>query len=386
MSVHLRVGRLALLIVAATTVAWAAIVACDPGDPSPATTPPLNDSSSSPSADSSSDAGGGDASPFTQEAMRSAATAFNKKYCDAFEKCDRVRFARTFANRAECDDAGGLIAVNRGEVRYFSKLEAPYGFGSRLTPAILIECTNALDLGTCAKFYEFESQVEEPPPVCERAFRGTLADDESCGAWNQCASGRCLKRQTDDPGSCGVCTAPLEVNSKCNSPYECTTGATCRNEKCVRLRAVNQPCSEPNAPCRDDLICLGGTCSLPDPDGGCDPQAEAVDGGGLACPNFPLYHFCDPTTNRCTKRELARENMPCGGKGQGFLPCAFGLTCATGKSGGGGRICEAEKNDGQICYFSLDLDTHCKTPDSRCFHGVCQQNGPAECSPPRPPP
>jgi hypothetical protein len=251
--------------------------------------------------------------PFTDAAMRSAADAFNAKYCTAFAKFDPTYFAFTFGEMAACLGAGGLVATAAGDVRYVDELGAPYAHGSRLTPDALRACAAALDFSSAAAWVRFNSE-HIVPDECEAAFFGTLLDDSPCGVWNQCKSGRCLPPGDADPGACGRCTPQQpNVGAPCQS-YTCAPGLTCRTmannaKRCVAYASVGQSCqvegpgviparegvlpgknrfafSSTDQPCHDDLVCVAGMCASPLAD--CDPK--------IGCSVVPNLRYCNPST------------------------------------------------------------------------------------------
>jgi hypothetical protein len=367
-------------------------------------------SSAAPPAADAGDAGGpADASdedasttPFTEAAMRAAASAFNAKYCAAFEKCDPTAFALTFGTTATCLGAGGLVAIAPG-VAYVDDLAAPYAYGSRLTPDLLRACTDALDLSTCAKWVRFASE-RFVPDACAPAFFGMLADGSSCGAWNQCESGRCLVSPSAAEGACGRCVARKAEGEPCQ-PHACDAGLACLGADpmdptkltCTRYADVGQAC-DPSTflnpaqwqwdlgrvtlttsahLCHDDLVCHAGTCETP-PVASCDPA--------VGCSNVPSLHYCAPS-GTCEPLPFAQRGQACGSVSTaplGYVPCAFGSACSKVPDDAGLSTyqCLSLVKDGQACTYNPAYDHHCEKPDDRCFRDTCQRNGPAECAAP----
>ncbi len=361
-----------------------------------------------------SDAGIVDANrtPFTVEAMRGAADAFNAKYCAAFEKFDSRLFELTFGSDggAACKAAGGLVAIPAGDIhfvkgltpadvpreeRYFDRLSAPYAHGSRLTPDALRECAVALDLSTRAAWVAFE--VEHVYPAeCSLAFVGYLPPNSPCGSWNQCASGRCFPTPNSAQGACGTCVDAGEVDRPCPAGA-CAAGATCRDPAgdsgaqriCVRYADAGAACDPESSgrvsarlkfvdarrPCHDDLLCNGGRCVTVDVDGGCDPV--------VGCPLSPGLIACDGTTKKCTERRFAGEGELCGASNV-LPPCAFGLSCTFEDRIDGGDVhrCRPVSTTGS-CVATPRIDNHCPGPAERCFSDHCRLNGPAECTSPQ---
>jgi hypothetical protein len=357
--------------------------------------------------DAGAETGEAKTTPFSIAAMRGAADAFNAKYCPAFEKCDPQLFAFTFGATEKCRDAGGLVATasgNAGEGRYVNDLAAPYAFGSLLTPDALRACASALDLSTCEAWVRFMSEREgETLDACRPAFFGKILEGASCGVWNQCASGRCLQPGNAPPGSCGVCVAQKSVGARCE-PNACVPGATCRRESranrdtliCRRYADDGGDC-EPNdpgeltvlstpRPCRDYLVCNGSTkkCELPPANDACDAN--------IGCSFVPSLRYCK--TSKCEPLPFAPVGALCGydvpDAPINLVTCAHGYTC-TGDAAEldaaapAGRVnhCTSLIEDGDACIGPPDQDRHCKQPDSRCFHNICQKNGAAECTAPR---
>jgi len=356
------------------------------------------------------------ASPYTLPAMRAAADAFNAKYCPAFQRCDPVAFRLAFGaadGMATCMKAGGLVLIPVGEERFFDDLAAPYAYrgeddgGARLTPDELLRCADALDFApgaSCEAWVRFAS-AHEVPDACRAAFFGHLADDEPCGAWNQCASGRCMPVDEAAHGACGRCAARLPPNVSCRLDpgnesgwrwgHACEKGTTCRPQgdagaKCVRYGDEGAACV-PNAPgrltpwstplpCRDDLVCVSNdagaaACARPPPDGGCDPA--------VGCSAVPGHHACNPGSGRCEAETLAKLDGGCGyiSPVGDFVACDHGLTCML--VGVDQYRCDQVVEHGRACTATPHLDNHCRSPDDRCFRDSCQRNGPAECAKPR---
>jgi hypothetical protein len=344
------------------------------------------------------DGGGRDASttrPFTEEAMLAAADAFNKSYCPAFAKWDPVLFQFTFGTMPACLAARGLVAIAPGEVRFINELAAPYAYGSLLTPSKLLACVAALDFTTLEDWIRFTSE-RRVPVACNAAFFGNLAEGKSCGVWNQCASGRCLRPGSAVHGSCGVCV-PRVLEGKSCQPYACDEGLTCRGSSdgtqvCTRYADIGQACIANREgrlttrstilPCRDHLVCEGGFCKLPPANEACDPV--------VGCSFVPYLRYCGPA-NQCVPLPFANLSERCDffdGVPQGFRTCAHGTTCTLvstppGVDAASGYYeCKPVIDDGDLCVGRPDNDHHCKTPDSRCFHDICRRNGPAECTAP----
>jgi hypothetical protein len=355
------------------------------------------------------------ATPFTEEAMRSAAQAFNAKYCDAFSRWDPVYFRYTFGDMATCMAAGGLVAIAADEARvdpdpdpgapyaqrrFLDDVRAPYAHGSLLTPDKLVACAAALEIHSLRDWVRFFRE-HVVPAACVDAFRGELGNDEPCGAWNQCASGLCLQGSNVPPGSCGRCVRRGAVDDRC--PVDaCLPGLTCRGATastmiCTRYADVDEPCtanapgrptsSSTLRPCHDELLCVNGRCAVPPANDACQP--------GVGCSFVPFLRYCG-ADKRCTDMPLAKRGQPCGpdpGAPGGVVPCEHGSTCTqvedprdagsdAGSPPGTYYECVLLLEDGEACVGSVDHDSPCKSPDSRCFHDVCQRNGPAECTAP----
>jgi hypothetical protein len=331
--------------------------------------------------------------PFTDAAMHAAASAFNAKYCEAFERCDPGLFELTFGSSeaggpAACTGAGGLVAIPASRVRFVDDLAAPYGYGSALTPDLLQACAAALDFTRCEQWVHFSSE-HIVPDACRPAFFGTLEAGAPCGAWNQCASGRCLQVINGPEGACGFCVAAMAVGEPCGA---CEVGLTCRGGVCTRFGDVDASClpnapaapGDPSAsarPCHDYLVCVpdGGTCQSPPEDGGCDPA--------VGCSLVPHFQYCDSGTKQCTQAPFAEEaGAACGPTDSsrlGFVSCAIGLACTRDESSN--FACLPTVPDGEPCTFNPDNESHCRAPGSVCFRDACRANGPAQCTPPEVP-
>lgn len=369
-------------------------------------------------ADGGSDALGADGdaqTPFTESAMRAAAQAFNAKYCVAFEKWDPVYFRYTFGVMSRCMAAGGLVAIAADEARlpdepdpgapyaqrrFLDDLRAPYAYGSVLTPDTLRACADALDLSDLHAWVKFFRE-HVVPDACAPAFYGWLEKDEPCGAWNQCKSGLCLQADNVPPGACGRCVARADDDVECRVEA-CMPGSTCRaatpnGMTCTRYVDVDEPCtangpgrltlgSTPR-PCHDNLVCVNGRCAIPPADGSCEPT--------VGCSFVPYLRSCSPA-KKCVEMPFADRGQRCGpvpGALGGFVPCAYGSTCtqvdAPTDAGADSAAppspyyrCVGLFEDGHACVGSVEHDSSCKNPDSRCFHDICQRNGPAECTAP----
>ncbi len=378
-------------------------------------------------ADAASDAPVGDdgeaaaqTTPFTDVAMRAAAQAYNAKYCAAFATWDPHYFRFTFgltsdAAMATCMAAGGLVAIATDEARsgteadpgapyaqrrFLDDVRAPYAHGSELTPDTLRACADALDLSSPRAWVTFFRE-RIVPDACVPAFYGSLADDMPCGGWNQCISGRCLQESNVAAGSCGRCVR--QQVDKC-SVDACGPGSTCRattadTMSCTQFADVGETCT-PNTPgrstlrstprpCHDDLICTTtGTCATPPAGDACDPS--------VGCSFVPYLRYCNAATSRCEPIAFANVGQPCGpiqSATGGFIPCSYGSTCTQVDPPAGVGAdsaappspyyrCVPLLEDGQACVGSVDHDSPCKSPGSRCFQDTCQKNGPAECTAP----
>jgi hypothetical protein len=320
-------------------------------------------------ADSQGDAG---ASPFTEAALRDAASAFNAKYCPAFERCDPGLFEFTFgasdAGGAACAAAGGLVAIPASRVRFVDDPTAPYGYGSRLTPDLLRACADALDFSSCEDWVRFSSE-RAVPDACRPAFFGSLDGGAPCGAWNQCASGRCLQEVSAAEGACGSCVPPVD-------PHFGDVGDSCAPN------APGPPDVRASAsPCHDYLVCnpVTSKCETPAANGDCDPA--------VGCSLVPHFRYCDPGTKKCTPAPFAAATERCGpvdGSPLGFVSCAKGFACT--RDGASNLVCAKVAADGEACTFTPDYESHCKEPGSVCFRDVCRPNGPAQCTAPEVPP
>jgi hypothetical protein len=378
-----------------STLAVAATGACvTSSGPPPSGGPP--DAGLDSQVASTIDARGPDASltPFTEAAMREAASAFNDKYCEAFARCDGPLFELTFGPTAvsTCASAGGLVAIAASRVRFEGDLAAPYGYGSRLTPDLLRQCAAALDFSSCETWVKFSSE-RIVPEACTPAFYGTLPLGSPCGAWNQCASGRCVP-EADEEGACGVCVEAESVDAPCRA---CEAGASCRGADgsptaCAKFGDLDALCEpEPPGPwdtpsspkpCHDYLVCNRSThhCEPPPANDACDPAA--------GCSVVPHFRACDPVLKRCVPVPFAKKDALCGEGADtvlGFLSCEPDLTCArltTESDGASTLVCVPRVEDGAVCTFNPDNDSHCKEPGSVCFRDHCRPNGSAQCTAP----
>ena len=324
--------------------------------------------------------------PFTDAAMRAAATAFNTKFCPAFAMCDPLLFEFLYGTIDECLAAGGNMEVatwiNGTAERYVAELTSPYANGSLLTPDALLACAAALDFSTCDAFvaYRFEGVV---PDACRTTVYGSLPVGSPCRLWNQCKSGRC---NGPGNGACGRCVDTQVLGGPCAGDYfACPPGAVCVQDgtstTCKAYRGLGEPC-DPSTPCHQNLACAAGICARPPADGSCDPAT--------GCPLSFVY--CNPATKKCEPVPLAKLGEPCAQPNDPSAGCARGGTCLpvpetpsdAGTADGGPTVpqfvCMPLIEDGQACGYYIDFP--CKRPDSVCYRGICQQNGPAECSPP----
>ena len=336
------------------------------------------------------DAGGGDAgagvdarpdaktTPFTEAAMRAAATAFNAKFCPAYQRCDPPLFQYVYGTIDACLAAGGNMVGSFAFSRYIAELTTPYGYGSLLTPDAVLACAAALDFSTCDAFvaFVFEGVV---PPVCSATAYGFLPTGSPCALGDQCKTGRC---SAPGSGACGQCIEVQAVDAPCTEYFQCPPGSTCTNDgqgatTCKRFRNVGERC-DPVTPCHLNLLCAAGVCARPPADGSCN----VADG----CSAVPYNQVCNPVTMKCELMQLAPLGATCAGMNP-FVQCSNDAVCtlvhdAPADAGSDPHQCLALIPDGNACDLADYYGQPCARPDSVCYQGICQQNGPAQCSPP----
>jgi hypothetical protein len=339
------------------------------------------------------------ATPFTVEAMRAAAQAFNAKYCPALAACDPTTFAFSFGTMTECMAAGGNMVdhATTFDYRYDRELTAPYAHGSTLTPDDVVACAQALDLSTCDAFWQ-----RSVPDACRPAKVGFLPDGTSCRFWNQCLSGRC--DAAGAPGTCGQCVPQRAAGASCRffTDPECADGSLCIGPsatamKCAAYRKLGETCNS-QLPCALNLVCpvLGQRCAKPA--ASCDPSLPR----SYACTFGPYGQYCNPATSKCEPIPTTALGEPCGfsyllhpDKYGGFVNCAHDLVCTrmheSGYDAGDGDAAAAPLlfqcadrllDDGEACDPDDYLSSPCRQPDSVCYQNKCQRNGGSECTAP----
>jgi hypothetical protein len=337
---------------------------------------------------SDDDIGAVDASvtPFTEEAMRAAATAYNTKVCAAFAKCNPSLFAIQNGSMATCVGADVALA----------DLTTPYGYGSVLTPATLRACADVLDLSTCEALVRYDNEAIVPTAECRPLFYGSLPDGSACARGNQCASGRCFPPLGALVGSCGVCVPQEAVGARCQFYFGCAEGSTCRGAttataSCTKFGQLGESCGS-YRPCRFDLLCSQGLCVAPSADDACDPS--------VGCATVPA-RFCNPTTKKCEDFVPVGRGEPCGPiPDRPFTFCSYGSTCTLvpaipGAGADAGDSDAGPPPQSYVCTPRIELGRPCNVVAhpfdepcmiGRCYQEKCRRRGPAACSPPAVPP
>lgn len=315
------------------------------------------------------------ATPFTEEAIRSARIYFNAKYCVAMHKCDPVRLATEFGTLEKClaDDVSTADILVR------------YGYGSTRTPDGVRACADALalDVSPCDAYVRWNYE-RVFPEACRASWYGTLPDGSACGDDDQCASGRCVEAEAPNPGpvpyECRRCIPAVRIGERCNTQNPCEAGSRCMARpgsptgKCVKLREVGEECDDATTFCHLYLVCARGRCAAPAADRACDPE--------VGCSPVPLLHACS-AANRCEPFPLAGLGETCAED----RPCVHGATCTrvpTLIDGGTTTelVCTPKLEEGAAC------DPAAHPLDNPCKAGFCNNSrkcgriDPAQCTRP----
>jgi hypothetical protein len=303
--------------------------------------------------------------PFTEEAIRSAALVLDTKVCTAIATCDPVLFERTYGTMDAC----------ASEARSLAELTSRYGYGSTLTPEAVRACARALDLSTCEAYARFQYEAELPA-ACRGLAYGSLSEGSACRLGNQCASGRC-SIVVEPCGRCAPRTSVCAGQGACEPGSTCIAGAT--ESRCVPFAELGASCHPLDRPCHPHLVCHG-TCVTPAAT--CDPA--------YGCSAVPAFRYCNAQTKTCEPLPIAQGGGSCAAR-TGFpaVQCAAGFVCGHvpgGDASPSALVCVPRIEDGKACDARLYRESPCSGRRSTCAENVCKVIGPAECSPPPVPP
>ncbi len=152
---------------------------------------------------------------------------------------------------------------------------------------ILYDATAATECLAQTSALGCEALRSSPPDVCQGVWSGTLADDSTCHADEECTSGWCDARQACP----GRCAQPSVTGGSCGWGEACAWGTTCVEDMCVL---------------HDGPLAEGANC---------DPWYDWC--------AFDLY--CDSQVNKCAVRK--QQGMECVAAGVG-QECEQGLQCS----------------------------------------------------------
>ncbi|NOU28699.1 MAG: hypothetical protein HOO96_12400 [Polyangiaceae bacterium] len=243
--------------------------------------------------------------------------------------------------------------------------------GVTRSPASAAECAQSIaqaaSVSKCSSLQGFfhRASLNLPTlPGCALTA-GTLPDGATCYYDGQCQSTTCQKVGRT---ACGTCARPLAVGAACTSSSQCGLALNrwCRNNKCVTLAVVGQPCNA-TAGCREeDLACVGGVCVSP-ANLACNPNAQ----------NCPFEYICT-AGGRCQPFTYAGVGQTCGYVGgfNGWTDCAGGGYCQTGGNNTG--ACQAS-SEGQACAGGFRCPPPLSCTSSGAGGDKCTLPQPAAC-------
>lgn len=213
-------------------------------------------------------------------------------------------------------------------------------------------CLASIDAAACSSGYP---RVAEQ---CQKVFKASRADGETCYWSADCLSGDC-----DVAGCSGKCLPLRKVGETCGWYHDrcdpappmagCCIPSSATTGTCAAVVPVGSPCGEVDACqfCDPDLAqCVGGTCVGLGVEGSpCDQPTTAPCGKGLYCPWEKEASAC---------RKTLAEGQACGSSGPAEQ-CGE-LVCISG------RCLQREPKVGESCVYGQTC-----AGGGRCLEGTC---------------
>lgn len=264
-----------------------------------------------------------------------AITDYAQAYCGKMRECAPGQLAIVFRSYEDC------VLRTRMQKTWVGCLP-----GTTANEVFYRQCAAGWADRDCADYFGPE------PAACWKS--GVFTDGRTCNANEQCESTFCKQQAW----SCGVCAPSPAVGTQCTTTWgQCGRDQWCTDAgTCEYPRELGRSCSDLEAPCRNDLMCDNGTCvAAPNTVGAnCDVF------NGNFC-NWAQGFACSMRTNQCANMGLANAGESCGNIGDGYVACADGGSCSTGK-------CVARPVDHGSCDPAADL---CKVPAMCSSTGTC---------------
>jgi len=275
--------------------------------------------------------------------------AFSEAYCERLIEC------------GEFDDVGlceRYLGLER-EIELWwlsSDLRQALANGSASYDGeMAYECAEAIRASECV--YEgFEDALFSG--ACEEIFAGTLANGELCQTDVQCISLSCdIDHIACDAACCaGTCTPipSATLGQPCPAGY-CVDGSICGDRSvCEAKGGVYAACYD-DYECAEGLVCLGGSCGLPQTRGGACVDGEC----GL------LGLACDTTINTCV--QVQYEGAVCNPE---LDLCGGGLECDAATN-----LCRPPPGIGGECEYDEDCGDAALYCDQQDYDltGTCRQ-------------
>jgi hypothetical protein len=289
---------------------------------------------------------GGASSPSGDQTASDAANAL----CARLQACSPVALQFAYGDVASCEARLKAVSLN-----------ALSANGSGLTPARVEACTQAIPGASCD-----DGLGHNFPPICQ-PVAGQLADGTACFDSSQCQTAFCHKPLYS---SCGTCGPKAASGASCYTEDDCSVGNECFVGKCVAPSDMGGPCDLTMHPCKPTLGCKQAKCATPAAVGESCTSSAVTDVTGNCDPLAGLY--CDPTSSKCVKYNLAPPGQPCGILNGHYTTCSGGSTCSNVPTG----MCLATLKEGAAC--SMTTGAIC-TPPAVCQNKVCTTGSPSTC-------
>jgi len=245
--------------------------------------------------------------PIGDTSLAKLPEAFAAAICDALEACVGAAKLADLMEREPCATrvAGQLRATD------FAYMDVAISAGRVLYDATkLAECQDGIRALKCTVL------SHSYPQACVDVLEGNVALDGECVS-----------------------------SAECSGTAFCSSSDTCPS-KCTARFAAATACTS-DGQCDEDLLCLGGKCTMPGGDG-----ATCAGTSGKFC---ALGLNCVGATDTVSGKCASNASVQVGAVGDVCLPggklCKEGLSCVyDGKSA---FVCEAAVDSGAACHLGL---------------------------------
>lgn len=217
------------------------------------------------------------------------------------------------------------------------------------------------------------AEARSPIPSCVAAFRGLVADGDSCAFDEECTSGSCDAPSCRVDQCCtGTCRSTIvnaPTDGSCHRDEDCADGFCGVDRTCHPRVAAREMCTR-DAECDFDLACIGATelepgrCRDLPPIAEACPYARCAEIGASCvegvCRAFEVGNACQTATD-CSRFGECSPDGRCAELPVLGESCTF--TCASG------AWCDAG-----LCVPPLEEGAPC-IQDAQCGDRICRFGG-----------